>query len=404
MTEYMISRLGHQGDGVIETPEGPVFASFALPCEKITGDREDDRIANARILEPSPDRVKPVCSHFKTCGGCVVQNASEALQKEWRIAQIEAPLRQNGIEKSVDDLFVSPAGTRRRADFVGRRTKTGGVICFHRAGSHELIDLTDCKVQVPEIRDRFDLLRHVAGMAASRRTEVGIHVTATLDGLDIVVRDAKGLSPADTQNIGALDGIARLTWNDELVFQATVPKVDIAGIAVPIPAGAFLQATKSGADAMADFALRALDGAKFVADLFAGCGTLSLALARMAKVDAFESDASALDALSAGASMATGLRGIQTYARDLFRNPVLSDELKPYDAVVLDPPRAGAATQIAEIAKSNLGNLVYISCSPASFARDARVLIDAGFNLQRLEGIDQFRWSKHIELQAHFTR
>ena len=404
MPEFKIDHLGHQGDGVVLDPKGQFFVPFALPGEVVEGALEGISLQGMRIVRPSDQRVKPLCRHFKSCGGCVMQHASEDLQSDWRKDQIERPLLQVGIEKSLDDLHSSPHASRRRAVFVGRRTKAGGTICFHRPSSHDLVDVETCEVLAPAISDHLETLREIAALGASRRQTISIHVTAADNGIDVSVKEAKELNLEETQKLAKLPGIVRLFWNGDILFQIEPPILSFGNVKVPVPPETFLQASDHAAGIMTQFAIDCLHGAKRIADLFAGCGTFALALAQISEIDAFESEIEALEAMRAAWSSTTGLKRIAPFERDLFRNPLLASELKTYSAVVLDPPRAGGAAQIAEIAKSKVDRVAYISCNPASFARDARVLIDAGFELQRLEGLDQFRWSKHIELQSYFSR
>ena len=404
MQSYLIDRLGHRGDGVIDTSDGPIFAPYVLPGETITGTLEGDRLIGVRVQEPSADRIKAPCSHFKTCGGCVMQHASEGLQRAWRVRQIEEPLRQVGIEAEVSKVHMVSAASRRRAGFKGRRSKSSGQVCFSRVASHDLIDVTGCSILSPALSDALPILREIVAVAATRKSTVSLQVTEVESGLDVAVDDAKELSPAEVQQLASLSGVMRLTWNGETLFQKERPVLRLGDDLVPLPPGAFLQASREGEAAMIDFVKTAVAGAGYVADLFAGCGTFALNLARDAQVDAFESDRDAVSALVSGWSNGRGMKAVVAKQHDLFRSPLSAGDLKRYDAVVLDPPRAGAAAQISEIAKSKLERVVYISCNPASYARDAALLVGAGFHLSSLEAVDQFRWSRHVELQSVFTR
>ncbi|MEM9716418.1 MAG: RsmD family RNA methyltransferase, partial [Pseudomonadota bacterium] len=288
--------------------------------------------------------------------------------------------------------------------FTARRTKSGAAICFNRMGSHDLVDRVACAGLHPDITSQFDLLRQIARMAATRKAPARLFVTASATGLDIAVSEAREISATEIQQLGQLGSIARITWNGDIALQNEEPVILTDDIAIPYPRGAFLQATGEGQRAMVDFVKAATIGHSHIADLFAGCGTFSLPLTRHAHVTAFESDRDMLSAAEKAWNRQTDLKPLQTQTRDLFRSPLQASELNAFDAVVLDPPRAGAAAQVAEIAKSNLTRLVYVSCNPASFARDAKTLTDAGFTLSQIEAVDQFRWSPHIELMSVFTR
>lgn len=404
MYSYTIDRLGAQGDGVAP---GPVYVTRALPGELVEGEATDDRIDAPRILQPSPDRVKPPCGHYKSCGGCAVQHASDGFVAGWKQELVRQVLAWEGVEADVLPPLTSPAPARRRAAISARRTKSGALAGFHGRKSGTVVDVTQCEVLDPALTPAFDIARHLARVGASRSAELSVLATVSLDGRDIAVTGGKPLDASAQAELGLFcgqHGIARLAWNDEVIALRHPPRQGFGPAQVVPPPGAFLQATAHAQDVLQDAVLAAAQGAKSAVDLFAGCGTFALPLAGKMRVHAVEGDAGMTRALEAGWRGSPGLRPLTAEVRDLFRNPLLPDELKRFDLAVLDPPRAGAAAQITAIAQSDVPVVAYVSCNPATFARDAAVLIAAGFAIGPVQPIDQFRWSPHVEVVARFQR
>ena len=403
MREIVIERLGRQGDGLA----GDIRAPFTLPEERVRGEIVDGAMAAAEILTPSPERIPPVCPHFGICGGCALQHGSDAFLADWKAGTIARALAAHGLSAPMLPVATSPARSRRRAVFAGRRTRKTVTVGFHGRRSEEIIDVTECHLVRPEILAARPALVALAGIAASRSTPVRIGVTTGPAGLDIDLRDAK---PADAELAARAAGIAeahdlaRLAWNGDVVALRRQPFHEFGAARVTPPPGAFLQATVEGEKTLTGFVQAAIGPARRVIDLFSGCGTFTLPLAEGAEVRAVESDAAMLAALDAGWRAAAGLHRVTTERRDLFRRPVLAIELDRFDAVSLDPPRAGAEAQTREIARSKVTRVSYVSCDPATFARDAAILVAAGFAIGRLLPVDQFRWSGHVELAAAFSR
>jgi 23S rRNA (uracil1939-C5)-methyltransferase len=304
-------------------------------------------------------------------------------------------------------LHTSPHQSRRRARLAGRRTKKGAMVGFHGKASDTLVDVPDCQLLLPSIRSGFPALEALTIIAASRKSEVNLTVTDTLGGLDVFVeteRELTGQLRIELAGVAEQYNLARLAWNGDVVVTRKSPD-QLFGVAnVAPPAGAFLQATREGEAALVSAVIGATQGAKKVIDLFSGAGTFSLPLAQMAEVHAVESSDEMLATLDRGWRHATGLKTVTTETRDLFRRPLEPDELKKFDVAVLDPPRAGAEAQIATVCASSLKRVVMVSCNPVTFARDAAVLIDAGFTVEWIDVVDQFRWSPHVELVGRFTR
>ncbi len=399
-----IRRLGHQGDGVAD---GPVFVPQTLPGETVEGEISEGRICAPRILAPSPHRVRPVCRHFKTCGGCAVQHASDDFVARWKVDVVETALAAQGLSAPMLPILTSPAGTRRRAVLAGRRTRKGAIVGFHGRASNTLVEIPDCHLLHPDIMAGLPMLRGLVPLGASRKGELGLSLTRSEAGLDLSVTGARPLDGALWAELGAFaqaHDLARLTWNGELVVEIRPPVQHFGPAAVVPPPGAFLQATAAGEAALSDAVARAVGPARSVADLFAGCGTFALPLAQVADVHAVEGNAAMLRALDSGWRHTPGLKRVTTETRDLFRRPLLAEDLARFEAVVFDPPRAGAAAQSRQIAASGVAVVAAVSCNPVTFARDAATLAQAGFGLDWVQVVDQFRWSAHVELAARFSR
>jgi len=402
---WTVERLGRKGDGVAVSGEHHALAALTLPGEVIEGEVQAGRIASPRILTPSAERVRPPCPHYRACGGCSLMHGSEAFVKAWKVGVVTEALRAQGLSAPVAGVHVSPPRSRRRAVLSGRRTKKGALVGFHARASEVVVDIADCHVLRPAIQAALPLLRRLVVAGASRSGELSLAVTETPAGLDIAVSGGKPMEAALFQTLAALadeGDLARLSWDGQAITRRP-PALPMGRARVVPPPGAFLQATAEGEAALLA-ALRAmLEGAGRVLDLFAGCGTFTLPLAETAEVHAVEGLAAPLHALDAAARQSPGLRRITTEIRDLARRPLLADELG-YDAIVIDPPRAGAEAQAREIAQAQVPLLAWVSCDPVTFARDARILAERGYGLCRLFVIDQFRWSPHVETVAEFRR
>ncbi|MEL7466259.1 MAG: class I SAM-dependent RNA methyltransferase [Pseudomonadota bacterium] len=405
MTSYRIERLGAQGDGV--SAEG-LFAPFALPGEEVAGEAQEGRIAAPKIVSPSSDRVSAPCRHFRTCGGCALQHAADPFVAAWKRDQAAAALASQGIGGvEIRETATSPARSRRRATFAARRTKKGAIVGFHGRRSDEIVEIAECHVIHPALMAATAAVRDAALIGASRKGALRATATMTEGGVDLALEGGKALEGRALVQMTALaeaHDLARLTWEGEVLAMRRPPALAFGEARVVPPPGGFLQATAEGEAALLSAAREALGDAKRIADLFAGCGTFSIPLADRAEVHGVEGDKSLLSALTAGANKASGLKRITTEARDLFRRPLLAEELRSFDGIVIDPPRAGAAAQTAEIAKGGPPVIAAISCNPATFARDARALIDGGYRLDWVLPVDQFRWSPHVELAARFSR
>ncbi|MDQ7260209.1 class I SAM-dependent RNA methyltransferase [Paracoccus sp. PS-1] len=402
---WTVERLGRKGDGVAVGTGGRALAALTLPGEVIEGEAENGRIASPRIVTPAPERVGPSCPHYRACGGCALMHGSEAFVKAWKVGVVTEALRAQGLSAPIAGVHVSPPRSRRRAVLSGRRTKKGALLGFHARASEVIVDIADCHVLRPAIQSALPLLRRLVAAGASRAGELSLTVTDTPAGLDVAVTGGKPMEPGLFQTLSALadqGDLARLSWDGQSITRRP-PALPMGRAQVVPPPGGFLQATAEGEAALLAALRDMLRGAGRVLDLFAGCGTFTLPLAEAAEVHAVEGLAAPLQALDAAARRSPGLRRITTEIRDLARRPLLPDELV-YDAIVIDPPRAGAEAQARELARSGVGRLAWVSCDPVTFARDARILAEGGLALTRLFVVDQFRWSPHVETAAEFRR
>ena len=395
-----VEHLTHQGMG--RTAEGK-FVPRVLPGEEI----ELLEDGTARILTPSADRVSPPCRHYKSCGGCAMQHASDDFVAKWKVETVARALSAQGIEAEISGIETSPPASRRRAKLSGRRTKKGTLVGFHGRASDMVVEVPDCRLLSPALLATLPALHDLTALAASRKGEVGLTVTESLAGPDIQIETDKELTGELRIELAALaqkHRIARLVWQDEQVVMIEPPLQRFGKAQVVPPAGAFLQATAEGEAALLRAVKQAIGGASKVADLFSGCGTFALPLAETAEVHAVEGEKAMVAALDRGWREAQGLKRVTSEARDLFRRPLLRDELARFDAVVIDPPRAGAEAQVAEIAASAIPLVAMVSCNPITFARDVKTLTGAGFRLESVLVVDQFRWSSHIEVAAKLVR
>lgn len=406
--EVEIARLGASGDGVAEGADGPIYVPFALPGERvrIAVTPGGDRALLLAVLKPSPERIEPVCPHFGVCGGCALQHLESGAYLDWKRAIVVAALKARGLEAHVEKVRPVPLGSRRRASLALGRGKDGTRIGYRRARSHQLIDIAVCPVLSPRIVARLAKLKAALAPLLGGKREARVSVTETLGGLDLVLEGARPKAAALGTFAGeaASLGVARLTIDGESIGPVRAPEIELAGVSVRLPPGAFLQASSEAEAVMAGLVRDGVGDAKRIADLFAGLGTFTFALARQAAVDAFEQDEAALHALAEAARKTPGLKPVRTFARDLFRAPLGAKELNAYEAVVFDPPRAGAAAQATMLAKSDVPRVVAVSCDPGTLARDLRILVDGGYRVVRIVPVDQFLFSPHVEVVAHLER
>jgi 23S rRNA (uracil1939-C5)-methyltransferase len=401
-----ILRIGHRGDG--ETADG-LYVPFTVPGDKVTIETNGDRARVVAILDPGPTRAAPACKHFGVCGGCALQHVEAAAYREWKREQVVQALAQRGIVGvDVAPVVAIASATRRSAVLAARLTRSGVVLGFQERFRHFIVDVEECPVLHPRLAALLPKLRAGLEGELSTRGQAEIGLTLTDTGVDTVLGlpniDLDQKRRTQLASLAAVLALTRLTVNGELLAQAHTPTLRWGDVAVALPPGAFVQAVAEAERAMQTLVVEILQGAKRIADLFSGCGAFTFPLARHAAVAAFDSDADAIAALAAAAQRAQGLKPVTAERRDLFRRPLLAAELDKFDAVVIDPPRAGAKAQTEQLAASKVRTIAVVSCNPATFARDARALIEGGYALKRVTPIDQFLWSPHVELVAHFAR
>lgn len=412
MTEQLvISRLGHRGDGVAETSEGAIYVPYALPGEAVTVEHvagHPDRRHLLHVDKPSHERAAPVCKHFGTCGGCAMQHWSRAEYYLWKRSLVVEALTQASVVAPVADLIDAHGAGRRRAVFHSRRGNHDVLeVGFTAPRAHHIVPIDDCPILAPGLAGALRAAWAIAEALKNAGKPLDIQATATDTGLDI---DVRGSGTVNAERLAALakvaeaNRLARLTRHGELVAQRAQPLLRVGRADVPLPAGAFLQATAEGEETLARLVIEHAGKARRVADLFTGIGTFALRLAESARIAAFDSEPAAIKALQQAAGKVSGLKPIEAQTRDLFRRPFMAVELKNFDAVVFDPPRQGAEAQARELGRSAVPVVIAVSCDANTFARDAKILVSAGYRLAAVTPIDQFRYSHHVEIVAKFAR
>jgi 23S rRNA (uracil1939-C5)-methyltransferase len=390
-----IVRVAAKGDGV--TASGR-HLPLAAPGDVVGADG---------ALLPGPHRATPPCRHFRVCGGCQLQHLDdEVLAGFVRDRVVNAALAQ-GLEPGiVAPVHLSPPNSRRRTTLHAVNGGGRPLIGFREAGSHRVVDMRECHVLAPELFALVEPLRRMIGRRQGRYA-LSIELALADQGVDCAIAglEIEGLEQTEAMlDFCREQRLARLVldqgFGPEAIWEPEPVTVTLSGVGVPYPSGAFLQATPDGEAVLAGAAREWLSGAARVADLFAGLGTFAFAMDGAVLATEAARDAH----LACRQAAARARRPVEAVHRDLFRNPLRADELRGFDGVILDPPRAGAREQVAQIARSGVERVVYISCNPSSWARDAAMLRDAGYRLAELRPVGQFRWSTHVELASLFVR
>ncbi|HVZ98784.1 MAG TPA: RNA methyltransferase [Caulobacterales bacterium] len=406
-----VAEIGARGDAVSEGAGGPIYVAFALPGERVRARVSGDRAQVIEVLTPSADRRAPPCRHFGRCGGCQLQHWDEAAYLVWKRERVVEALARRNIGFDVAPTIAAWGEGRRRAAF--HATRQGGAVRlgFQERGGARLQAITQCPVLAPPLEAALPGLAAVADMFLPARGEITLHCLWTEAGLDVAI---KGAGRAHALNQSTLEksasiaetaDLARLSLDGEPIVTRRAPFLRMGRAIVSPTPGAFLQPTALGEETLARLACEALAGASRVIDLFSGIGTFALRLAEHAEVQAAESDGEMLAALKHAADAAGGaLKHVSVLRRDLLRTPLANLEMKKFDAAVIDPPRSGARLQAEQIGRSGIRRLAYVSCDPATFARDVRVLADFGFSLSKVTPVDQFRWSPHVEVVGALER
>jgi 23S rRNA (uracil1939-C5)-methyltransferase len=407
----VIDHVGHRGDGVALTSGEAVYVPYTLGGETVevtTVPGHPDRRRLLAVERASPERIAPFCPHFGVCGGCAIQHWDLARYRAWKRDLVAETFRQANLDCEVAALIDAHGKGRRRITLHARMgmhevLKVG----FAAANSHDIIPVDRCPILDPGLDGALDAAWALAEPLAAVGKPLDIQITATDNGLDVDVRGSGPLKPAIVATLSRVaesHRLARLTRHGELVLMRTPPTIAIGTARVTLPPGCFLQATVAGEETLAALAATHCARARHVADLFCGVGPFALRLAAKARIAAFDSDAGAVAALQKAAMATSGLKPVKAETRDLFRRPLMPQELRDYDTVVFDPPRQGAQAVARQLAASSVPVVVAVSCNAATFARDARLLVDGGYRIEGVTPVDQFRHTAHVELVARFSR
>ena len=412
MSELLtIDHVGQRGDGVALLNGQTRFVSYTLGGETVEAAPlagHADRLQLLRVVQASPQRIDPFCAHFGHCGGCAIQHWQPEHYQAWKRQLVVDVLARAGIDCRVDALIDAHGAGRRRLVVHARRTADGSVpVGFTAPNSHAVVPIDVCPILDPALHGALDAARALAEVLKPVNKPLDIQITAADNGLDV---DVRGSGPLPTTAITALSKVAeryklaRLTRHGELVLMRTPPTIGIGAAKVVLPPGSFLQATVAGEETLAALVMQHCGKAKRIVDLFCGVGPFALRLAAKARVEAYDSDAGAIGALQKAAAAAHGLKPLKAEVCDLFRRPLLPQQLREFDVAVFDPPRQGAEAQTRQLAASKIPVIVAVSCNPTTFARDARILLDNGYRIDTVTPVDQFRHTPHVELVARFLR
>ncbi|MFZ5789248.1 MAG: class I SAM-dependent RNA methyltransferase [Pseudomonadota bacterium] len=417
--EISIERIGAQGDGVGLLEGRPVYVPYSVPGDRlrvrVLGAKGDGLAGEAtELLSAGATRVEPPCPHFGRCGGCALQQLADAAYGDWKQRLLGEALARRGLrDVTIRPLVRIAAGSRRRARFAAGTRGRAVSFGFHARESHAVVDIETCLLLVPALVRLIAPLRQALTGLLPPGGRADLEVTATETGVDLLIEQAGPPPSAEARSrlaeMAEAQDLACISWTQpgqlpEPIAMRRAPVVLFGGVPVELPPGAFLQPSAEGEAALLAEAEAALAGAARIADLFAGCGSFSLPLTRAATIHAVEGDRAAVDALQLAVRRARLGHRVTVERRDLERAPLQPEELKRFDALLFDPPRAGAKAQAESLARSGLARVVAVSCNPASFARDARILVDGGFRLDGARPVDQFPWSPHLEIVASFSR
>ncbi|MCL6682522.1 class I SAM-dependent RNA methyltransferase [Sphingomonas alba] len=390
-----IVRIAARGDGVTDSGR---YAALAAPGDMLLADG---------TVEPGPNHQQPPCRHFPECGGCQLQHVADDAYRDYLKDRVAGALTQHGLATEIRDPHLSPPNSRRRATLRALRAGKSLVIGFNAERSNRIVDMRECHILRPELFELIDPLRHLLATLLPLRRTGEVHLTLADQGVDVALKgvEAEGYEAAEALTaFGDANGLARLSLDEghgpEVRYEPEPATITLSGMAVALPIGAFLQATGDGEAALVEGVREACGGASRIADLFGGLGTFAFALG--GEIVAAEAARDAVLALQSAARRAG--RPITADHRDLYRRPYDVKELAGFDAVVLDPPRAGAEEQVKQLAASAVPRIAYVSCNPATFARDAAILAAGDYKLDWVRPVGQFRWSTHIELAASFSR
>ncbi len=413
-----IEEIGAGGDGIGHQDNEKYYVPFTAPGDivfaKINKKQGDGYLADlVEIIEPSSHRIKARCKHFGTCGGCNLQQVDNDFLSDWKSSLIPKSLDLAGItDYTINPTITSPEYSRRRVEFVASKRKKGVMIGYHVRKSHQIFDVGECPLITPTLKALIQPMRQMLGGIMPRNSQARLTLTDCDNGPDLKITTEQEISLKIREDIAAFANehkLSRVSWYDktsaieEIICALKPTEILMGGIPVPLSSGGFLQATQEGQESLIGLTMDQLEPDTRILDLFAGCGSFSLpATQKVSSVVAVENEAGLVSSLTHAANK--HMLSVKALQRDLFRQPLTPNELDEFDCIVIDPPRAGATAQVQEIALSNVEKIIFISCNPASFARDARRLLDAGYVMHDITPIDQFRWSHHVELFTTFTK
>jgi 23S rRNA (uracil1939-C5)-methyltransferase len=408
----VIDHVGHLGDGVSLVEGRSLFVPYTLGGETVdvapAAGNHPDRRQLIRVEQASLERIKPFCPHFGICGGCAIQHWQAERYQAWKRNLVVTALAQAKIGCEVLPLIDAHGAGRRRMTLHARKgTHDVLKVGFAAAQSHDVVPIDRCPILDPGLNGALDAAWALADPLTVIGKPIDIQITASDGGLDVDVRGSGPLPAplvASLSNVAARNRLARLTRHGELVLMRQPPGVTMGKARVILPPGSFLQATIAGEETLAALVAKHAGRAKHIADLFCGVGPFALRLAEKSRVAAYDSDAGAIPALQKAGASTPGLKPVRAETRDLFRRPLVAEELRDFDAVVFDPPRQGAQAQAERLAASKVPVVIAVSCNITTFVRDARILIDGGYKIEGVTPVDQFRHTPHVELVARFTR
>jgi 23S rRNA (uracil1939-C5)-methyltransferase len=418
IAEVTVEALGGRGDGMARLDGWPVYIAGGLPGDhvRVRLDKPRGEGFVGQVLETlasGPGRVPAPCPRYGECGGCALQHVGSEVYAAWKSDQVRLALARRGFaDPPLRALVRIPAATRRRASFAVERTGRSARIGFHARESHRVVDARGCLVVTPALAAaRSSLAEGLLSLLADG-DRLDMIATELAGGIDLLIKGKRPLSLPGREALATLADAAdltRITWQAERTPLEPIAirrpaRLTFGDVPVDLPPGAFVQPSAGGEAILVATVTHALANCGSVADLYAGCGTFTFPLARKVRVHAVEGDWDAIGALAAAARRAALGERVTTARRDLADDPLTEDELARFDGVVFDPPRAGARAQCERLAGSHVPTVVAVSCDPATFARDARILVDGGYRLLEVTPIDQFIWSPHVELTAVFRR
>ena len=398
-----VESLGRRGEGLARGEAGPIYVPYALPGETVTAEVDGETARLIAVQSASPQRIAPFCPYFGRCGGCLLQHYEEGAYRLWKTGLVRSAFHQRGLDVPVAPLVDAHGEGRRRVALHVRKREGVVTAGFMALRSHALQNISACPIVVPALARGADMARAIGAAAG----DCDVSLTATQGGLDAFVKVERKVAARQQPLLARLAGdldLARLTVNGDTLALRRAPAVSVGRATVTLPPLSFLQATEAGEQALAGLVTGALRKARHVADLFCGVGPFALRLAERVRVSGFDSDASAIAALAESACRTPGLKPVATQARDLFRAPLVAGELKEFDTVVFDPPRAGAEAQAHQLARSTVNTVIAVSCDPAALARDAAILVAGGYRIESVTPVDQFKYSPHVETVAVFRR